>query len=191
MIIGISGKQGSGKSTLTELLLERLGPGWKRASLGDALKQEVSEVFNIPLDLMYTQEGKNTLVVIPRSVMDRYPKVFKRTTYLVREVLQLWGTDVRRAEDPTYWTRRLTAGGENVIVDDIRFIDEAEFICSEGGWLFRLETFPGYVVPATGAHASETDLDGYPGFDEVFRPEFGKLAEVADTIMSDWFSPTA
>lgn len=191
MIIGISGKQGSGKSTLTELLLERLGPGWERASLGDALKREVSNVFDIPLELMYTQEGKNTLVIIPQHILDQYPTVFKRAAYLVREILQLWGTDVRRAEDPDYWTRQLTAESENVIVDDIRFVDEADFIHRQRGLLFRLETFPGYVVPTTGGHASETDLDGYPGFDEVFRPEFGKLAGVADAIIHDWLSPLA
>lgn len=186
MIIGISGKQGSGKSTLTELLLERLGPGWERASLGNALKHEVSDVFDIPLELMYTQEGKNTLVIIPQCILDQYPAVFKRMTCLVREILQLWGTDVRRAEDPDYWTKQLTVGGANVIVDDIRFVDEADFIHRQGGLLFRLETFSGYVVPATGGHASETDLDNYGGFDEVFRPEFGKLAGVADAIVSDW-----
>lgn len=181
MIIGISGKIGSGKSTLAKILVEALGPGWLRMSLGDELKKEAAELFGFDIRLAYTPDGKNSVLVnIDTFIGGIQPSM------TIREILQYWGTDVRRKEDPNYWVKKLAAAipaGKNVVVDDIRFRTEAEFILGMGGKLFRLDRYPGYQPPAAGSeHQSETELDEYSGFHQTFAPRFGELGAVADKI---------
>lgn len=180
MIIGISGKAGCGKSTLTEMLIEALGDDWVHMSLGDEVKKEASELFNFPLWMAYCQEGKNAIIDVTKPGENP-----SRLT--VRQLLQYWGTDVRRAEDPEYWVKKLQQhipAGKNVIVDDIRFESEVDFIKSHNGRVFRINAYDGYIPPSTGAeHISETELDDYPFFDLTFAPKFGELRKVAERIV--------
>jgi len=181
MIIGISAKAGCGKSTLTTILLQMLGPAWVKMSLADELKKEVAELFNFPIDWCYSAIGKECTVFVN-------PKIPGSVVMTVRQLLQYWGTDKWRAEDPERWTRKLVANmpdGKHVIIDDVRFVNEAEYIKKAGGKVIRLESFPGYQAPATGAqHISETDLDTYQGFDAIYRPAFGSLKETAYAVIN-------
>ena len=171
-ILGISAKAGCGKTTLCNMLLERLGPDWIRMSLGDGVKREAAELFNFPIDWCYSQEGKERMV----------PGVNR----LVRELLQYHGTDVRRAADPEYWNNyllRVMPAGGNVIIDDSRFPNEVEFISRIGGRVIRLLPYVGYQAPTVGAdHLSETALDDYTGFDAVYAPRFGGLGDVVEAL---------
>lgn len=183
MIIGISGKAGCGKSTLAELLVSLLGPEWQKMSLGDEVKKEASEIFEFPLWMAYRQESKNNTVAVPTWMKDSAPGDGYLT---IHQILQYWGTDVRRAEDPEYWVRALTRRlppGKHVVIDDIRFVTEVEFIKSKDGLVFRLDQYNGYEPSATGAeHISEIELDDYPFFDKRFCPKFGFLRQVAEQI---------
>lgn len=90
-------------------------------------------------------------------------------------LLQRVGTEIVRAEDPGAWVRTLYwTVDENpspfVLVTDVRFPDEADFIHQMGGVLIKVSrlnddgTF--YVSPDRPAtHSSETALDGYNGWD--------------------------
>jgi len=168
-ILGISAKAGCGKTVLTGLLLERLGPTWIRMSLGDGVKQEASEIYNFPLEWCYSQEGKN-------RVVPGYGR-------LVREILQYHGTEVRRAEDPEYWHKYLLTrkpADRNIIIDDVRFPDEVDFIHRYNGRVIRLQPYDGYRK--VNDHSSETALDDYTGFDAVYAPRFGELASLVNLI---------
>ena len=90
MIIGISGKIGTGKTTLANLLLDRL-PGYKRWAFGGILKQEAAKRFNFPLKYCYDKKDAPIFHHdLPNNPMT------------VRQILQWWGTDVRRQPDPDY-----------------------------------------------------------------------------------------
>lgn len=68
-ILGISGKIGSGKST-TALAVEKLMPNKAvlQINFGDALKSMLAAVFDFPIDLCYSQEGKLTQIVSAEPV---------------------------------------------------------------------------------------------------------------------------
>lgn len=185
MIIGISGKAGCGKSALARILVKALGPEWQCMSLGDEVKKEAAELYGFPLALAYDPVGKNFMVKVDWIGRPAGPEDFDML-WPVRKILQYWGTDVRRAEDPAYWVDKLAANmpvGKNIIIDDVRFVSEVEFIKANGGKVFRIHEYPGYRPPEIGGdHISETELDDYLRFYRDFYPRFGELQSVADTI---------
>jgi hypothetical protein len=90
-----------------------------------------------------------------------------------RTLLQWWGTDYRRAQDPNYWVKRLqeTLDRDNpeiALITDVRFRNEADTIHKMGGFLVKVTrtTKPDVKVPA---HPSEQDLDGYTGWDFTIK----------------------
>lgn len=182
-IIGISGKAGSGKTTLTGHLLDLLGDGWKRTGFADVLKAETAERFNFPLEWCYS--SKDTLI----DITDKNAPCYKMS---VRRLLQWWGTDVRRKSHQDYWCEKMAESLntlraselKGVIIDDIRFENEADLVLNQDGLLIRVETYDGYkfVTGEESAHISETALDDYHGWSYTITPEFGQLEEAADSL---------
>jgi hypothetical protein len=79
-----------------------------------------------------------------------------------RSLLQFWGAEYRRAQDPDYWVRQLALQvelekPEICLISDLRFPNEMEFV-RQYGETVRVDR-PG-LPPST--HASETALDDVP-----------------------------
>ena len=146
-IIGLSGPAGAGKTyaahTLRNILNEKASGGFfKVDSFAAPLKAFV-------LDLV----GEK----FPLNKDAAYP-LFPGTTY--REVLQRIGTEVMRDSlDKDIWIRSLDVRNENqnVIIDDVRFENEVDWIHSKGGIVLRIEPAEGSVVKGQvwRSHASE------------------------------------
>lgn len=170
-LVGISGKIGTGKTYIADLLVKAFHPRGMRMSFADPVKREVAEAYNIPLEDCYSAEGK-------AKIVNGYGKT-------VREILQWWGTDYRRAADPDYWTKamglmldRITAA-DVVVIDDVRFPDEARFVLDRGGFMARLDPYPGWKPGPHADHVSELALDDFEYFSSVYAPDFGGLPLVA------------
>ena len=200
IVIGLSAKMGCGKSTLAKMLVKELDPIFtRRVAFGDLLKRECSAHFGFPAEWCYSQEGKEKEFVITdqwQFLHGDLPLCAKPTiegpVMTVREALQWYGTDYRRAQDPEYWTKamrkELVLAAENqfkyVVVDDVRFPNEAQ-VCLDNGFCFRIEPFQYWKPGPHAGHASETALDGYDKFTEWFMPGFGldELSLVAKRIV--------
>jgi len=104
-----------------------------------------------------------------------------------RTLLQWWGTDYRRAQDPDYWVKRLMERLEReqpdiALITDVRFLNEAEAIHRAGGYVVKVTrtTAPDIVVPG---HSSEDGLDGYTGWDyEIKAADLPELRTQAEAI---------
>ena len=151
-IIGLSGKVGSGKSFVRNLLRDR---GWFPWGFAWHLKNMA-------------------LMEPPFSWSDLH---FAKPPE-VRTFLQQLGTEQGRdkyGEDcwvhATHaWLLTLSSfcQVQRFVIDDVRFPNEARWIKRMGGQVVRLEhgdrPYPLAGTPAA-EHASETALDGYVGFD--------------------------
>lgn len=146
MIIGLTGTIGSGKSTVAKHL--ESAHGFTRINFKDALLIEVKERFPLLLaeiNSYYRYTDTNDLM----NAVSRPP--------LLRALLQNYGTEVRRVDNPDYWAHQwekaVVAYGGNVVADDVRFVNEADTVEALGGVIFRVNG----VTPSGSGHASETE----------------------------------
>lgn len=165
MLIGISGKIGSGKDTLAELIIKN-DPSFVQKRFADKLKEIVMILGGVSHEDAYSQEGKNKFV-----------KEFGMT---IGQMQQTLGTEVFGAWDEETWIKALFSGygsdqgsrKPNWVISDVRFKNEADRIKLHGGILIRLNGDPAKVRENSNRdlnHASETSLDEYPHFDYVYN----------------------
>lgn len=183
MIIGIAGGIGCGKTTVANMVVKRVA-GAVRMGFGDVVKDEVSTVFAFRRSLCDSPRGKAT--GISTTCAQNFGFVPPRTVMSVRELMQWWGTDIRRAQEPAYWTKlmeaKVASHPGHVVIDDVRFPNEAACILALGGRLVRIMPYPDRPANPADDHASEHALDGWSGYHAVYFPAYGDLAPVADAL---------
>ena len=167
MIIGISGKAGSGKDTAAKMLEvlyanpdisyeDFANKRYKNFAdiqivhFADSLKETAQVLFRIGEWETNTQEGKKTTI-----------NWIGKT---VRELLQGRGQGLRDAIDPNLWVKILfanTEGWSNYIIADVRYPNEVYAIKKRNGVLIRIDR----KGAGAGNHSSETALDDYKEWD--------------------------
>jgi hypothetical protein len=184
-IIAVSGKMHSGKSYLTDLLIER-GLG-HRLAFAQPLKDDIRAMGFSQRDI------------------DAKPP-------WMRKLMQVYG-QAWRAVDPDHWVTRLTQQvhdqhrqeklptlfnmGERVFfVDDVRFENEADAMLNlkDRGIdvmlirLMRVNYDRGDIVGSDDL--SEMALDSYPDFDDIYHIQSGDLAGLVDIAndLEEWLN---
>ena len=187
MIIGISGKIGSGKDTLSVVI----------NYLADKSAPDSFNRWEQPLE-EYTYKNKKyaenlkcmVCFLIGCNRIDLEDREFKEKELgeewdglTPRKILQLLGTEAgREIIHPNIWVNSLFADyttDSNWIITDVRFPNEAQAIKDRGGIVIRVER-PGGESHCGGAHASETALDDYD-FDIVINND-GTIDELIDKV---------
>jgi len=156
-IIGISGKQRSGKNSVAEVLESILSSYEKVVitSFADRLKKVSAIAMGLPVNTFFADSSKAKLYEIA-------PDIFMTG----REILQKVGTDCFRNNiHDDFWVYSLMSGLNReksgiYIIPDVRFPNEFKAIRDVGGYVIRVVR-PGFEGDD---HISETALDGY-GFD--------------------------
>jgi hypothetical protein len=139
-IISISGRIGSGKDTVADMLVNN--HGFKRLSFASSLKDAVSCVFGWDRDLL---EGRTKESREWRETVDPWwSKRLNIDSLTPRWVLQYWGTDVLRSHfHDDIWIasveHKLIHTKENIVITDARFTNELNVIKSLGGTTIRIE----------------------------------------------------
>lgn len=172
MIIGISGRIGSGKDTLAQFIRE-IDPSYEVKKFAYKLKQVASLLTGVPVEKFEDQEFKK----------QQMPSEWGMT---YREFLQKLGTDaIRDGLHTNAWVNSLMAEYKidghagpmqypNWLITDVRFPNEAVAVKQYGGILVRINRF--YDPNENNLHPSETALDDYP-FDKVIDNR-GTLADL-------------
>lgn len=177
MIIGISGKIGSGKDTLGLIAQVQ---GFQVKKFAYKLKQIVALLTGCTVEDLENQEFKNKYLP---AEWQGYDDVTALLTY--RWLMQVVGTEAMRdVIHNNIWVNALFADYKmqshtgptrdlkypNWIITDVRFPNEAQAIKDRGGLLVRIErpsatSFDG--MAKVTEHPSETSLDTYNGWDLV------------------------
>jgi hypothetical protein len=123
MIILLTGYAGSGKTTAGEILMKLLDNyGPKSAAFGDCVKEESALLYDFPLDLAYSQEGKRTVVNTVKG---------QKT---VRQILIDYSLEMKQIHGNDIWAIKMIDKMFQFpehyiwIIHDWRFIEELETI---------------------------------------------------------------
>lgn len=179
MILGITGKKGSGKDYIGRLIASKY-ENHKIVHFADPLKYKVAEFLGIHSYNFFNNNKNTKFYDFEKFELTDTPN---ENTLSLREILQKFGTDmVRNNLNDNYWINSLfKENTENLIIPDVRFISEAEAILDRGGQILKV------VNPSlelNDLHKSETEMDhiipdfiisNNPTCDEVLIEQLKKL----------------
>lgn len=169
MIIGLSGELRSGKDTVAEMLRQRWG--FEVISFAHALKEEVIARLWRTLVAIHELEGhahENTSCSWANREACIKDMVWNRKPPATRALLQEYGTEIRRQDNPAYWEERWmerVAGRPLVVAADVRFENEARAVLAQGGELWLVER-PG-LERVESPHVSEEFCKTWTRWDAV------------------------
>lgn len=183
MIVGIAGYAKSGKDTVADRLVEK--HGFTKVCFAHALKEEVLE--RLPRTLLYVHDRNCTethLSIVQERVCTRR-MVYDTKPPGIRELLQEYGTEVRRRDDPDYWVERWSElvydrhQDQDVVTADVRFKNEAQAIIHSHGALWRVNRSG---IKALSDHESEHALVGCESWfvENIFNS--GSIDELHDMV---------
>jgi energy-coupling factor transporter ATP-binding protein EcfA2 len=169
LVVLISGKIGSGKSTFASMLQKHLSDKSQILAFATPLKQLCRDAF-LPVT-SYINEQIITYGGV-RSLITSDDNWWENKTQLTRKVLQIVGTDIVRRIDDSYWIKQAIAAINQsnkpiILFSDWRFPDEHSLIDNSFPTItIRLERTTPIGLDAIVGHVSETSLDDFV-FDHI------------------------
>jgi len=191
MIIGFAGKAASGKTTAAKHLLEQSNLNIVILPMALILREEVENFIRqvgaeayVPLVYGDQDDKVRVFYIDEKRALENCPVWGNfvadhheiqdqpgQSAVTVRRILQWWGTEYRRAQDPDYWTKawekkllEYDLVSTHILVDDVRFINELNIIKKHGGIFIKIER-PGF--DGANNHSSENSLDDYSNWNLV------------------------
>lgn len=164
-IIVFSGKQFSGKDTVAKILLEKLN-GFTRVGIGDAIKIEYGKQKGLTFDEIEANKSE------------------------YRPDLIALGNE-GRAKSPTFWLQKIIDLEYDVMVPDMRVVDEFNILKEANALMIRVnaskETRAQRGVLSQDDDPTETALDGVSDWDFVIENEgtYEELKEKAYALCDE------
>ena len=208
-IIAFTGSAGTGKDTAADILVTHCG--FTKLAFADALRTEVQAAFNVPLELLTRRDLKEMptaalafVECLDTGFIGALVRKAVADGQLIgmewfcqrrspREVLQLWGTEYRRAQRVNYWLEALRVritqlhaldGRTRFCISDCRFENEAAMIRAMGGVVWQIARDG--VQPVEGQHASATD--GTLLNPSVVIDNSGTLHSLREAVLGEWLA---
>lgn len=144
MIIGLSGHAGAGKNLAADAIQamgESLGRPVTQLAFADKLKESLAALFDLSLDELeeFKHHGWCAVEIGKPSERDAVRNV---KAFGGREILQRYGTEAHRDVFGTeFWLQQLEpelSKSGDIVVTDIRLVNEARLIREHGGQIWRI-----------------------------------------------------
>lgn len=175
-IIALSGKKGSGKSTVAVEFNLKMLSAYKVVAFATPIKEIIATMTGCDLDALEQQKFKDSLTTYlkPDGVAYTYRELMQKIGDLYR---QEFGENV--FVDQLFHRHR----GRNLIIADCRYKNELKAIEERGGVVIRVNR----VLTNADSHSSETDLDAhsfkyYINNDCSLEDLRGKVSRMADLL---------
>lgn len=187
ILLGLSGKAGSGKSEVAKYLVNKYY--FTEIKFAGPLKEDLSKMLEIPMSIIDPETLEN------RKIRDT--KIIEPWGMTIREMLQKIGTDCfRKNFHEKFWIIRLDKlikkrfYGKRLVISDVRFRNEIDYVIESGGHIFKVlrNAWPGMNPDE---HQSEMDLDeyDYPCFILENYTTFERLYERIDILIRQLKKP--
>ncbi len=140
--IGLCGYMRSGKDTIADYLIKH--HEYMRFGFAQALKEEVSRGVGCTPEELNEEPLRSE----------------------VRPVLQIWGTEFRRAQDPDYWIRQAAQKISHhqsridrpIVFNDVRFQNEIDMLRERGFVIIKIDMSVEDVLTYQAAHGEAREV---------------------------------
>jgi hypothetical protein len=184
MIVSLSGKKGSGKSTVTTLIERNSKKMWVSKQFAGKLKRMTAELLGCTLYDLENWHFKETeidwLGTTPRAIMQTlggdWGREMIHPDIWVKSLLADYKRDYQMSPDSFDQPTR-TGAYPNWLISDCRYLNECEGIKKLGGLVIRINR----NTNSTDTHPSETALDNYTDWDYVIDNN-GTLEELKEKV---------
>jgi hypothetical protein len=174
LVIGFGYKARRGKNSACEAIMKARGKqlNIRQYAFADALRDEIEQAL---LD-RWLQDGPSgpydeqqaMRLLCDWAGVPYDPSAVRDINYPAgkqRALLQWWGTEYRRAQDPDYWVKRTAErisqdSADVAVISDLRFFNEFEYV-KANGYAVRIDR-PGFEIDDGQHHISEVTLDPMP-----------------------------
>jgi len=187
-VIGFCGSAGAGKDEAAAALTAQ---GFVKRSFAEALRGEIRRVMT---DAEYCDRVWHEMPeVCRRALLDcrvtgDLDPWRKPTSTEMRRLLQVWGTEFRRAQDPEYWIKAESLSLPDTgcfVYTDVRFPNEAAMISNLGGCLYRVErdgvTGNGHISELHWPHFKHDGIISNNGTVEELHAKVIQTVSIYDT----------
>ena len=171
MIIGVGHKKRQGKSTIARILVRDWN--FQEFTFATPIKEMVDTVFNFP---PFYKQNKE--------------EVFSKVGISYRDACQKIGESFRQTFGSDVWVkcleRKLEKIEGDIVISDVRHVEEADWVKSMGGTLIKVFT----SGTLEDGHISENGLNKYDNWNFLVKNDgsIGELEYKIEKIMSEIFS---
>lgn len=206
-IIALTGPASCGKDTAADLLATHAK--FCKLAFADPLRAEVVEAFGVDMQMLTRRDTKETpteqLALRNCSAMGflgaigahlsanggHPPAGWLEVPRSPRQIMQWWGTEYRRRQNPDFWASalanrikvRIETGVWRFVISDLRFPNEAAAIRQLGGQVWQIQR-PGFGT--TTGHSS--DVDGSALRPDVVLINSRDVPHLQRLVLAEWWS---
>ena len=150
ILIGLTGHAGSGKDTVRAFMEQE---GFVGLAFADGIRGMLRELL--------TSAGIDDAYIDERALKEAIiPEVGVSYRHMAQSLGTEWGRNLRR----DFWLRitaafvvdQMNAGETHFVISDVRFANEAEWVRSKGGQIWRIHR---EGLAGVRAHVSESGMD--------------------------------
>lgn len=168
LIVGLTGRAGAGKDSAADIITSNVDAA--RFAFATRLKQEAAAAFRIDERIFDRRDIKELPIrqlALARCTEPAFVAYAGRELGMLgplkpRTIMQVWG-DWRRGQDRDYFVRpayegrrhALATGRAVMVVTDVRFANEAQWVADHGGVLWKIERAG---LPPVSSHQSEWSI---------------------------------
>ena len=204
-LIGLTGQPGAGKDSCAEALRRH---GYQSIAFADSLRCEIAQAWRVDPRMLCDRPTKEWPLPALAIGMCDDTRFLRWAVYnghslheprSARWLMQHWGTEYRRATDPTYWVDRahdtvlahMERGQRRFVITDVRFDNEAallrEWNVDYTAQLWQVQR-PGVTAATTteGKHASATN--GAAFAPDVVITNAGTLDDLRAQVLGQWWA---
>lgn len=163
MLIGLAGKKGSGKSTISKIICDKHNA--IELAFADRLKEICSIVYNVPIDYFYNPKLKNKIIeklnITSRKLMQIIGMKYREIGHDIPEltVKNPWIYNVEEKIREIHENKEDTL----IVISDVRFQDEHDMIKKNGGIIIKIirPSLNNEQSNETSNHISENSMDSF------------------------------
>lgn len=208
-IYGLTGRAGAGKDTAADFLVPL---HFRKLAFADSLRAELSLALDVPISVFTdrtTKECPHEDLTLEKTPLHVWPAIaLARTNESLdgnggisldwlalprspRQMMQWWGTEYRRREDPDYWVKSMKKkidsymrdGERRFVITDVRFANEAAFVRSIGGEIWQLARPVAEDAPEDQHVSAVTGDDFAP---EIVVPNAGDVEALCRQVLAEY-----